>query len=45
MTIPEAIESVLKRPFNKGKKFLQIGVTGNDEKGIDCMLPDIKYEI
>lgn len=45
MTIPNAIQTVLRKPVCNGKKFLQLGVTGTDEKEIDCMLPDIKYEI
>jgi hypothetical protein len=30
MLIPEAIESVIKKPISNGKRFLQLGVTGND---------------
>jgi hypothetical protein len=45
LTVTEAIESVIKKPIQRGKKFIQLGVTGNDDKGLDCMLPDIKYEV
>jgi len=45
MKIPEAIESLTKKEIPKLRKFLALGVAGNNSEGIDCLLPDIRYEI
>jgi hypothetical protein len=45
MRIPEAIEATTKKTIPKYKRFIPLGVTGNNEKGVDCIVPDIKYEI
>ena len=45
MKIPEAIEAVTKKEIPKFKRFILLGVTANTKDNIDCMLPDIRYEI
>jgi hypothetical protein len=45
MTVPEAIETLTKKELPKWRRFLPLGVSGNDSEGVDCMLPDVRYEI
>lgn len=45
MRIEEAIESVTKKEFAKWRRFIPIGVSGNTTDGVDCILPDVRYEI
>jgi hypothetical protein len=45
MIVPEAIEALTKKEIPKYKRFLALGVSGNDKEGADCLLPDIRYEI
>lgn len=44
MKVPAAIEALTKKEIPKYKRFLAIGVSG-DQGGVDCMLPDVRYEI
>lgn len=45
MKIPEAIEKLTKKELPKYKRFLALGVSGSTTEGVDCLMPDIKYEI
>jgi hypothetical protein len=45
MKVPEAIETLTKKELPKFRKFLPLGVSGNDEAGTDCLLPDVRYQI
>jgi hypothetical protein len=45
LLIEDAIEQVSKKPFPAWKKFIPIGVSGNTHDGIDCLLPDVRYQI
>jgi hypothetical protein len=45
MSIPDAIESVTKKAFPKWRRFIPIGISGNTADGIDCLLPDVRYQI
>lgn len=45
LKVQEAISQVTKKEFPKWKRFIPIGVTGNTADGIDCLLPDIRYQI
>lgn len=45
MLVPEAIETLTKKELPKWRRFLALGVSGNDSEGVDCMLPDVRYEI
>jgi hypothetical protein len=45
LRVPEAIELLTKKEIPKFRKFLALGVSGNDENGTDCLLPDVRYEI
>ena len=45
MKLPEAIESVTKKELPKYKRFLAVGVSGSTKDGVDCMLPDVRYQI
>jgi hypothetical protein len=45
LKVPEAIEALTKKEIPKWKRFIALGVSGNDAEGIDCLLPDIRYEI
>jgi len=41
---PEAvIEMILKKPWPKYKKYVEMEVSGDLEGGIDCLLPSVKY--
>ncbi len=41
--VPEAIEVLTKKEIPHYKRFLAIGVSGSDENGVDCLLPDVRY--
>jgi hypothetical protein len=45
LLVEEAITQVTKKPFPNWKRFIPIGVSGNTSDGIDCLLPDIRYQI
>jgi hypothetical protein len=45
MKVPDAIETLTKKKIPKFKRFLALGVSGNDSGNIDCLLPDVRYEI
>ena len=45
MRLPEAIEKVSKKEIPKYKRFIAVCVSGNTKDGIDCLLPDIRYEL
>ena len=45
LRVPEAIEAVTKKELPKYKRFLALGVSGNTIGGVDCLLPDVRYEI
>lgn len=45
MSIPEAIESVTKKEIPKWRRFLPIGVSGSTPDGVDCLLPDIRFQL
>ncbi len=45
MSVPEAIEQVTKKKLPAWKKFLPLGVSGNTKDGIDCILPDVRYQV
>ena len=45
LRVPEAIEAVTKKELPKYKRFLALGVSGNTKDGVDCLLPDVRYEI
>lgn len=45
LKLPEAIENVTKKELPKYKRFLAVGVSGSTKDGVDCMLPDVRYQI
>ena len=45
MGVGEAIEAVTKKELPKYKRFLPLGVSGSTKDGIDCLLPDVRYEL
>ena len=45
LRVPEAIGAVTKKELPKYKRFLALGVSGNTKDGVDCLLPDVRYEI
>jgi hypothetical protein len=45
LRVPEAIEAVTKKELPKYRRFLPLGVSGNTKDGVDCLLPDVRYEI
>lgn len=45
LLIEKAIQEVTKKPFPAWKKLIPIGVSGNTKEGIDCLLPDVRYQI
>jgi hypothetical protein len=45
MRVSEAIEAVTKKELPKYKRFILLGVTGTTKDNIDCLLPDVRYEI
>ncbi len=45
LKVEEAIAQVTKKQFPKWKRFIPIGVSGNTADGIDCLLPDVRYQI
>lgn len=45
LKVPEAIEAVTKKELPKYKRFLPVGVSGNTKDGVDCLLPDVRYQI
>lgn len=45
MNVKDAIEQVTKKEIPKWRKILLIGISGNTQDGIDCLLPDVKYFI
>jgi hypothetical protein len=45
LRVPEAIEAVTKKNLPMYRRFLPLGVSGSTKGGIDCLLPDVRYEI
>lgn len=45
MKVPQAIEALTKKEIPSFRRFLALGVSGSDSSGIDCLLPDVRYEI
>jgi hypothetical protein len=45
MNVPAAIEALTKKVIPNYKRFIALGVSGNDKDNVDCMLPDVRYEI
>lgn len=45
MKVTEAIEALTKKEIPKYKRFICLGVSGNTADDIDCMMPDIRYEM
>lgn len=45
MKVPQAIEALTKKELPKYKRFLAVGVSGSTKDGIDCLLPDVRYQI
>jgi len=45
LNVEKAIGEVTKKEFPKWKKFIPIGISGNTADGIDCLLPDVRYQI
>jgi len=45
MQTPQAIESVTKKSFPKWRKIIPIGVSGNTNDGVDCVLPDVRFHV
>jgi hypothetical protein len=45
MKVPAAIEALTKKEIPSYKRFLALGVSGSDLNGVDCLLPDVRYEI
>lgn len=45
MKVPTAIEALTKKEIPKYKRFLALGVSGSTFEGVDCLLPDVRYEI
>lgn len=45
MRLPEAIEKLTKKELPKYKRFLAVGVSGSTKDGVDCLLPDVRYQI
>lgn len=45
MKVPVAVEALTKKQIPEYKRYILLGVSGNTSDGIDCLLPDVKYEI
>jgi hypothetical protein len=45
LKVPDAIEKLTKKELPPYKRFLPLGVSGSDANGVDCLLPDVRYEI
>lgn len=45
MQVPVAIEALTKKELPKWKRYILLAVSGNTAEGVDCLLPDVKYEI
>jgi len=45
LQVPAAIEALTKKQLPNYKRFILLGVSGNTKDGIDCLMPDVKYEI
>lgn len=45
LRLPAAIEAVTKKELPNYKRFLAIGVSGSTKDGVDCLLPDVRYQI
>ena len=45
LRLTEAIQKVTKKQIPKFKRFIAIGISGNSQDGIDCLLPDVRYYI
>lgn len=43
LDVRAAIEAVTKKQIPEWKQILLLGISGNTEDGVDCLLPDIKY--
>jgi hypothetical protein len=45
LRLPTVIEEVTKKEIPNYKRFLSIGVSGTTKDGVDCILPDVRYQI
>ena len=45
MKLPEAIEKVTKKEIPKYKLFVALGVSGETIDGVDCLMPDVRYQL
>lgn len=45
LSVPQAILALKNNKIPEYKRFLPLGVSGNDASGVDCLLPDVRYEI
>ena len=45
LKVPAAIEAITKKELPKYKRFLALGVSGSTKEGVDCLLPDVRYEM
>jgi hypothetical protein len=45
LSVPQAILALKNNKIAEYKRFLALGVSGNDSNGVDCLLPDVRYEI
>lgn len=45
LKVNAAIEALTKKEIPKYKRFIALGVSGSDKDGVDCLLPDVRYEI
>ena len=45
MKMEEAIEQAIKVPIGKNKKYLKLSVCANEKDGVDCVFPDIRYQL
>lgn len=45
MKVEKAIEQITKKQLPEWRKVIAIMVSGNTPDGIDCILPDIRYQI
>lgn len=45
MSVPAAIEKLTKKEIPKYKRFIALGVSGSTKDDVDCLMPDVRYEI
>lgn len=45
MNVKDAIVAVTKKEIPAWRKILLIGISGNTQDGVDCLLPDVKYYV